>query len=187
LGKAFAKLTVSLDLLTIASLSKYDFAPDQVVSIEPYGSIPVFARGIRIRHNRNDYPENVIFWCVGSRDETLRQIEKSGCLPAGKASNTRATASLGASVSNYTCPHCGRTAIDFMRKSCLGPAFSAGCKHCGNKVSVSNSAMLAVIPFVATILASSFVDSTTEKSALIVAGFFAMVYIYHRYVPLVKK
>ena len=85
----FAKLTSSSDLLAITSLGRYEFTPEQVVSIEPYGSIPLLFSGIRVRHNRIDYPENVIFWCAGNRDRVLAQIEESGFEPKGQATATR--------------------------------------------------------------------------------------------------
>lgn len=79
----FAKLSVSAGQLALASLGTYVFSPSQVVSIQPVGSIPLLASGIRINHNRNDYPEKIIFWCVGNRDGVLTEITKSGFLPSG--------------------------------------------------------------------------------------------------------
>lgn len=81
----FAKLTSAADRLTITSLGRYEFTPEQVVSLEPYGSLPFLSSGIRIRHNRTDYPENVIFWCVGNRNSILSRIEQSGFAPKGQA------------------------------------------------------------------------------------------------------
>ena len=85
-----AKLTASHDRLVVTSLGTYEFTPDQVQAIERYGSIPILAWGLRIRHNRTDYPENVIFWCMGSRDRVLAQIEQTGFTPKAQASSTRA-------------------------------------------------------------------------------------------------
>jgi hypothetical protein len=66
-------------------LGRYEFTPEQVVSIERYSSIPLLGSGIRINHNRSDYPEKVIFWCVQDRERTLAQIHQSGFLPKGQA------------------------------------------------------------------------------------------------------
>ncbi|HSD38844.1 MAG TPA: hypothetical protein VLC92_15135 [Rhodocyclaceae bacterium] len=87
-------------------------------------------------------------------------------------------------MSGYTCPHCSKRAISFLRKSYLGPATSATCQHCGNKVSVPFSAMLAVIPFVAGILGSSVIGLVAGKYFVVALGFVVMAYVHHRYVPL---
>jgi hypothetical protein len=83
-GGLFAKLTVSADRLAlVASRDTYEFSPSQVVSVEHYGSIPLFARGIRIKHNRADYPEKIIFWCIGNRDSFFTDIGSNGFIPTG--------------------------------------------------------------------------------------------------------
>jgi hypothetical protein len=81
----FARLTSAADRLTIASLGRYEFSREQVVSIERYNTIPFLGGGIRINHNRSDYPEKVIFWCVGDREKTIAQIRQSGFQAKGKA------------------------------------------------------------------------------------------------------
>ena len=82
----FARLTVSADKLALASLGTYEFSPLQVVSVEPYGSIPLLSSGIRIIHNRADYPEKIIFWCMGNRSRVLAEIGQSGFSPKGRPS-----------------------------------------------------------------------------------------------------
>lgn len=79
----FAKLTVTPQRLALVSLGTYEFSPSQVVSVEPHGSIPLLASGIRINHNRADYPEKVIFWCMGNRDRVLAEFGKTGFSPIG--------------------------------------------------------------------------------------------------------
>jgi hypothetical protein len=81
----FASLRVSVDGLSLSCLGSYSFKPDQVVALEPYGSIPFFASGIQIRHNRPDYPERMIFWCMGSRRDALATIAQSGFRATGQA------------------------------------------------------------------------------------------------------
>ena len=82
----FASLRASRHELRLSCLGSYEFAPSQVVSLEPHGSIPFLSSGIRISHNRRDYPNKIIFWCMGSRTNTLSAIKAAGFLPAGIAS-----------------------------------------------------------------------------------------------------
>jgi TPR repeat protein len=79
----FARLRVDTDRLTLVCLGTYGFSPSDVVAIEPVGSIPILRSGIRIRHNRANYPEAIIFWCLRSRDELLDAIRNSGFRAAG--------------------------------------------------------------------------------------------------------
>ena len=56
----FAVLTArqaKLDL-NATLLGKYSFTPDQVISLEKYGCIPILGSGIRIHHNIADYSKN---------------------------------------------------------------------------------------------------------------------------------
>jgi hypothetical protein len=88
----FAGLTASATKLTLATFGKYEFSPQQVVSFEFYGSLPLFSSGIRIVHNRLDYPDSVVFWCMGSRERVLRKIREAGFVPQGQPPSTpRAT------------------------------------------------------------------------------------------------
>ncbi|MGB7196087.1 MAG: hypothetical protein WBD81_21745 [Collimonas pratensis] len=80
-----AKLTVSSDRILLSSFGKYEFTPEQVVSIEPFGAIPVLASGIRINHNRPDYPGQIVFWCVGGRKKVLASLDNFGFHPQGIA------------------------------------------------------------------------------------------------------
>jgi hypothetical protein len=84
----FARLSATNDRLTISVglLGTYSFAPEQVSAVERYISIPVLGWGIQIRHCRADYPQRVIFWCLGSPDTLLRRIRDAGFLPAGSSS-----------------------------------------------------------------------------------------------------
>ncbi len=80
----FAKLTVEADFLTLSCLGTYTFTPSEIVALEPYGSIPVLARGVRIMHNRRDYPKKIIFWCMGRRDAALIELAATGFAPSGQ-------------------------------------------------------------------------------------------------------
>jgi hypothetical protein len=80
----FAQLSAAPDDLTIRSrlLGNYAFTPEQVLAIERYMLIPVFAWGVRIRHCVAEYPQRIIFWCIGSPDKALQGIRMSGFLPS---------------------------------------------------------------------------------------------------------
>lgn len=75
-----AKLSVTANKLTIQVklLGTYTFAPEQISSIERYTIIPVLGWGIRIRHNVADYPEKIIFWCLGNPSSVLDGIRDVG-------------------------------------------------------------------------------------------------------------
>ncbi|MBC3917610.1 hypothetical protein H8L32_09015 [Undibacterium sp. CY18W] len=81
----FAKLNVSREKIVLTTLGKYEFSPDQVVSFEPHGLIPVIASGIRINHNRPDYPGTIIFWYPGLRNTVLSSFAQCGFQASGKA------------------------------------------------------------------------------------------------------
>lgn len=87
-------------------------------------------------------------------------------------------------MNRLKCPHCGRPGISILRKMCLGPALPATCKMCGKKVGVPYTALLALIPFVAAILATAFVEPFAFKAALWVSGAIIMGIIHMRWVPL---
>lgn len=75
-------LTVTKDRLDLnASLiGTYSFMPDQVISIEPYGGIPLIGRGIRINHTVLNYNESVIFFSFKDPKEIIEQIRGTGFL-----------------------------------------------------------------------------------------------------------
>lgn len=79
----FAKLVVSKQQLTLSCLGRYVFEPQQIAALEPHGSIPFFARGVRIVHSRADYPAKMIFWCLGSPEKLISRIRDIGFLPKG--------------------------------------------------------------------------------------------------------
>jgi hypothetical protein len=93
-----AKLSVSRVKLSISAmmLGTYTFTPDQIVALEPYGSIPLFGRGIRILHSRSDYPEKIVFWCFRRPERLLDEIRAAGFLP--QASETALRSSVGLPV-----------------------------------------------------------------------------------------
>ena len=79
----FAKLSASRQQLVLSSFGSYTFEPQQVVALEPHGSIPIFARGIRIVHSRSDLPAKIVFWCFGSPERLIARIRDTGLMPQG--------------------------------------------------------------------------------------------------------
>ena len=64
--------------------AKFDFLREDIIRVEPFGSIPLIASGIRLVHRRSDYPKMVVFWCIGGRDQKLAAIRKTlGCASEG--------------------------------------------------------------------------------------------------------
>lgn len=78
-----ARLSATRDTLTVSAslLGSYSFAPDQVSAVERYGVIPVLGCGVRIHHCRTDYPQRIVFWCLGNPERVLHRIREAGFLP----------------------------------------------------------------------------------------------------------
>lgn len=78
-----SQLCVATTMFGLFETGRHRLTRDQVVSIEPYGSIPVLGAGIRIRHTAPAVPEKIIFWC--DPDSTLRAIVNAGFIAGGQA------------------------------------------------------------------------------------------------------
>lgn len=78
-----AKLSVSAQELSVsgALIGKYKFSPAQVAALEPHGSIPILASGVRIVHTVQNYPEKIVFWCFGSPKRLIEKITTLGFQP----------------------------------------------------------------------------------------------------------
>jgi hypothetical protein len=81
----FARLTCQRERLTLRCLGRFEFAQHDVVSLTRQGVVPVLSSGIRINHNRADYPQNMVFWCLGNADRVLRELGTTGFVPSGAA------------------------------------------------------------------------------------------------------
>lgn len=77
-----SQLCVATTMFGLFETGRYRLTRDQVVSIEPYGVIPVIGDGIRIRHTAPDVPEKIIFWCNPA--STLKAIANAGFIPVGQ-------------------------------------------------------------------------------------------------------
>lgn len=86
-----AQLSITRDRLTIkvGLLGTYSFSSAQVISVERYVRIPVLGWGIQIRHAVAEYPERVIFWCLGNPDTILSKISATGFVPTASISSVR--------------------------------------------------------------------------------------------------
>ena len=89
-----AKLTATADRLTLTTtmfglfgMGTYSFTCDQILSMEPYGFIPVIGQGIRITHAVAGYLRDVLFW--GNPRQTLAGIAAVGFAPAPGLAMTR--------------------------------------------------------------------------------------------------
>lgn len=74
----FASLRIEDNILTLnASIFGYFiFTKEDIVSIDPcHGS---FSKGIRIKHNLNDYNESIIFWTSEDFESVIIKIKDSG-------------------------------------------------------------------------------------------------------------
>ena len=83
----FARLSVSPNLLSVEGLllGKYEFAPHDIVSLEPFGVHPLLGGGVRVVHIRPDYPRSIVF-AGGSNSHTLiERIRHAGFHPAASA------------------------------------------------------------------------------------------------------
>ena len=79
-----ATLSASSTKLAVSGLfvGSYAFEPNDVVTLEVFGSIPILARGLRIVHKRTDYPATVIFWPLRNPHRVIEDIRLAGFLPA---------------------------------------------------------------------------------------------------------
>ena len=78
----FATLKVNKNKLELKAtiLGNLVFTPNDIISIEPYGLIPVFGQGIKINHRVNSYNSKVIFWTLGNPKNLINKIEQIGFL-----------------------------------------------------------------------------------------------------------
>lgn len=73
----FATLKVNKNNLELNAtiLGKLVFTPQDIISIEPYGLIPVLGQGIKINHRVKSYNSKVIFWTMGNPRDLIKKIE----------------------------------------------------------------------------------------------------------------
>ena len=81
-----AKLQFSAEAITLScTLGSYTFSPEQVISLDAFGAIPLFGQGIRIRHNNAHLPTTIVFLCIFGRRRIFRALSGLGFRPCGQA------------------------------------------------------------------------------------------------------
>lgn len=88
-----------------------------------------------------------------------------------------------------TCPYCGHAAMTLAAKSCVGPLKHVPCAACGRQVSMSWLTLLALVPFLAGIVAATSLFATRLPLALgvLLAGFGVMCLLHAKAVPIVGR
>lgn len=76
----FATLKVTKDCLEINAsiVGNLVFKATDIISIEPYTTLPLVGQGIKINHNVSTYKERVIFWTFKDPKSVIDQIYKTG-------------------------------------------------------------------------------------------------------------
>lgn len=64
--------------LSIGLIGSFIFRSEDISSIEPYGVIPFFGRGIKINHHVTSYNQKIVFWTLGSPNTLIKEIYKTG-------------------------------------------------------------------------------------------------------------
>ncbi|MCP4443152.1 MAG: hypothetical protein GY810_29950 [Aureispira sp.] len=84
----FAKLKVERTKLELSVfiIGNYSFAPQDIISIEPYRVIPILGTGIKINHRVKDYKKDIIFWTFSNPEMLIAKIKNIGFL--GKIDST---------------------------------------------------------------------------------------------------
>lgn len=75
-------LSIDGPSLVLRCLSTYRFAPHEVVAIERDGPAWLGA-GVRIVHNRADYPREINFRCAGGADAVAALLAQGSFVPSG--------------------------------------------------------------------------------------------------------
>lgn len=85
----FVSLKAESNSLEISSglIGKYTFNPDQVVELANHTVIPVLGWGVKIVHNREDVPDNIIFWSFESPETVIGKIKRTGFMPSADRSS----------------------------------------------------------------------------------------------------
>ena len=76
----FADLYVDKEILKLNAsiIGNLIFEPKDIISIEPYASIPLIGQGIKINHRVEKYNSKVIFWTFKDPNFVITEIQKTG-------------------------------------------------------------------------------------------------------------
>ncbi|TDR20468.1 hypothetical protein [Marinicella litoralis] len=74
----FAKLRLEENGLTLNVVMKgtFNFPRARISAIRKRGIIPFFSDGIQIEHDIDEYPDWIVFWCLGKRDKILEELKR---------------------------------------------------------------------------------------------------------------
>ncbi|ALR29451.1 hypothetical protein ATE47_02385 [Chryseobacterium sp. IHB B 17019] len=61
-------------------LGSFIFQPQDIISIKPHNSFPLFGQGIKIYHRVTNYDQNVIFWTIKNPNFVINEIKNTGFL-----------------------------------------------------------------------------------------------------------
>jgi endogenous inhibitor of DNA gyrase (YacG/DUF329 family) len=87
----------------------------------------------------------------------------------------------------YKCPYCGKPGIGYIRKHFIASWLPATCRECGKKVQNDGlKAVLATLPFIACVLASSAFADSAQAFKVTGIGLAIMLLLNAFWVPLVK-
>jgi hypothetical protein len=73
-----ASIEVETNLMCVNSMGKYIFSPIDVLGIEEVGSIPFFFQGLRIHHQKSEYPEKIVFLTLYGRESLIDATRAAG-------------------------------------------------------------------------------------------------------------
>ena len=92
----FADLYVDKNILRInASLiGNVSFAPKDIISIDPFSSVPILGRGIKINHRVENYNPKIIFWTCRDPVFVINEIKKTGFLDNNTSYYTEESAAI---------------------------------------------------------------------------------------------
>jgi uncharacterized membrane protein len=86
------------------------------------------------------------------------------------------------------CPHCNQKGITYLRRSLLGPAVSAKCSACGEKIGVPwGKSALAILPAILAVFLGNQFLKAPEYYFVVALGAVVMALLFFFYVPLIKK
>ena len=74
----FASLHIEKEKIELksAGFKSLIFKPENLVEIEEVYFFPFIAQGIRLKHNKSEYPENIIFWSLTTPEKIIDSVKK---------------------------------------------------------------------------------------------------------------
>lgn len=84
------------------------------------------------------------------------------------------------------CPNCGNDTISNLSKFFLGPATEIKCKECGARITVPMKSLLLFLPYL-IVCWIGFMLGDIVRIPMIIGISVLFVWIYYKYVPLVKS